>query len=408
VKEESPVPSAIRKRLAQLPLLPHQILVGGVRPLSVYVREGQDVLRPSVVLWLDEHTGLVRGHRLFVPENTVVGAINEAVLGLCDALVGPTTSRQAGDRAASEFVDRPGLPGLIRVDDAGLAQGVERLLGPLGVRVEAADALPLLDEAAASLDTHLGGDPNASPPKPFSWSIDRSLLSPLYTAAMAFGKRAPWEYLDDMPPIAVTLGDDGPQRNRPVLYGCVLGAAGMVEGIAFYYSLRQVEKAVATGEILGIEEADMDAAAAALVDELRQGGFPVDDVPPEVLRDAVAQLVVQAQAGATQELQDALALYFEDVREADPTYLEWMKRQGLTVPARGNVPMFWRIRRRGDPRPPNEREVRALTLALEATNGFLSRHRRELARDVFPYEPLVAAIPTPTGREIQVQWPGDE
>jgi hypothetical protein len=127
-----------------------------------------------------------------------------------------------------------------------------------------------------------------------------------------------------------------------------------------------------------------------------------------VLRDAVAQLVVQAQAGATQELQDALALYFEDVREADPTYLEWMKRQGLTVPARGNVPMFWRIRRRGDPRPPNEREVRALTLALEATNGFLSRHRRELARDIFPYEPLVAAIPTPTGREIQVQWPGDE
>ena len=192
--------------------------------------------------------------------------------------------------APSATAGEPGLPTSVRVDDAALADRVRALLDPLDVPTELVSSLPLLDEAVASLDAHLGGGPDAVPPQPFAWDVDAALLPPLYEATAAYARRAPWEYMADHPPLRVALGSDGPQGNVRSLYGCILGAAGMVQGIAFYYSLAAMDRAMDRGEaMLATDELIDSDLMDEVISELRRSGAPVDQIPPEVLGMAVAQ-----------------------------------------------------------------------------------------------------------------------
>jgi len=392
-------------RLARLPRRPELRIEGGIRPLSVYVREGDTVVRPAVALWLESQMGLVRSHRVLIPQASPDNGLTDAVDALAAALASPSAS-------AGGPLGQPGLPASVRVDDAALADRVRALLDPLDVPTELVSSLPLVDEAAASLDAHLGGQPDAPPPQPFTWDIDPALLPALYEAAAAYARRAPWEYMADNPPIGVGLASDGPQRNVRTLYACILGAAGMVQGIAFYYSLAGLDRAVDTGDVLfaadELLDAEVDSAMSGLIGELRRSGAPVDQIPPDVLRAAVTELASDMEAEEEPLRENALAMTFDTAEESDPMYLEWLQERDLSLASRNAVPSFVRTRRNGEPRLPTDREVRALTLALQAVNGFLSRFRRRLATPFVSLDPLVTEVKVPTGQSLEVRWPGDE
>jgi hypothetical protein len=186
----------------------------------------------------------------------------------------------------------------------------------------------------------------------------------------------------------------------------------MVQGIAFYYSLAGLDRAVDTGNVLfaadELLDAEVDSAMNGLIAELRRSGAPVDQIPPDMLRAAVTELAAEMEAEEEPPRENALAMYFDTAEESDPTYLEWLQERDLSLASRNAVPSFVRTRRNGEPRLPTDREMRALTLALQAVNGFLSRFRRRLATPFVSFEPLVSEVKVPTGQSLEVRWPGDE
>jgi hypothetical protein len=187
----------------------------------------------------------------------------------------------------------------------------------------------------------------------------------------------------------------------------------MVQGIAFYYSLAAMDRAMDTGDAMLLTDELLDAGVdSAMIDELflelRRSGAPVDQIPPEVLGMAVAELAGQMEAEAGPPMENAVVAFFDTAEDSDPTYLEWLRERDLPLASRNAVPSFLRTRRNGEPRLPTDREVRALTLALQAVNGFLTRFRRRLATPFVSFEPLVTEVKVPTGQSIEVRWPGDE
>ena len=394
---DQPAAGDTHRRLAGLERQDDFVVEGGIRPLSVHVLDDGHEVQPAVALWLDARTGLARSYRMFIPESETDGGLSQAITGLVDALSNPLNTSSS----------QPALPSRIRVDDPVLAEAVRALLEPSAVEVESVSTLPLMDEALASLESYLE-EVNRS--QPFVWDVDPAVLLPLYQAAAGYARRAPWDYMNDNPPFAVTLGDAGPQRNVRTLYGCVLGSARMVRGIAFYYSRAAVERAMETGGALLDSDQTLEemlgASTDEIVTELRRHGLPVDDLPPEALRAALSDMAAMVEAAGGVQLEDALVVDFESTEEDDPTYLEWLQERKLAIASRDLLPTFTRTRRRGEPSLPTEREARALTLALEAVNGFLSRFRRRLATPFVTWEPLVTEVKVSDGRQVKVRWPG--
>jgi hypothetical protein len=394
------VPSAeeiARSRLARLPRQPNLVLQGGLRGLSTTIREGDQIIQPGVALWVDATTGAVRNHTLLtapVDSYDEVEAVTEA---LVEALETPMIT-SGGE---------PALPGRIVVDSPVLAEALRSFLQPLRVKVESAQLLPEFEEVFDRLNSYVGEQH-----QPFGWDVSPSLVQPLFRAAAAFNRHAPWRYMDDYPPVAVALGKDGPQGNAKTLYGCVLGARAEVFGIAFYFSRAGLVRTMrAADELLG-DEAIFDAVRAELLSELEREGVPVDDLPPALL-DASAEALLSEQftPEVPLPLENSLAVYFDPADETEPSYLAWIEERRLPLPASGDIPAFFRTSRGDEVRLPEEREVRAMTLALEATTGFLREHRRRIERlmksPFLPEDVLSATVRVSGDREIEVTWPGD-
>jgi hypothetical protein len=84
---------------------------------------------------------------------------------------------------------------------------------------------------------------------------------------------------------------------------------------------------------------------------------------------------------------NALVFFLEDRDESDPTYLEWLAAHELKY-TRHIVPFFLRTAPGSTPRQPNEREVRALTLAIEALAQFFKAYERVLHGPFLPMQGL--------------------
>lgn len=391
-----------RSHRDDLPRLPDLTIVGGKRPVGIWVREGGQTVRPQVAIWLDPETGFIRATNVIGPADSADGGLNEALDALETAFTGPFLTppnpppgpgakRRRGNQPTPPPAIQPGLPARVIVNDPALAEAARARLAPRGVPVECVDSLPAFDEAYQSLAQALGADDSAGPPEPFSWAIDPAPLPALYQAATDYARRKAWEYLPDYPPIVVTLGEHGPEPGVDTLYACVMGGGGIVEGLACYYSLDALARALQAGATLPENDELLDAAIA----ELRQAGVPVDDVPPEALRDLIAGfLPALAEDGADLEeaglrtVQDSLVLLLSERDESDPTYLEWLAERKLKVDARRGVPSFVRTFPGGDTRAPNEREAVALTLAIEAVNQFAAAHKRVLSGSLLPLQAL--------------------
>ncbi len=274
-------------RLTQLPRLPDMILEGGLRTLPLYVRDGAETFQPHMALWVDAARGFIRGTEMIAGSRA--DGIDQTLQALLDAIGDPVPApseevvegllalRDSSQRPAllSRQGPQAGLPASVRVDDPALAEAARTLLAPLDITVDYVDHLPAVDSAFAAMAASLGADSSAGPLQPFAWTIDTTLLPPLFKAAAGYARRAPWTYMPDYPPLAVFLGDEGPQDDVPTLYTCILGGGGEVIGVALYYSLDAVRQAA----LQGVDLVEHDGELEAAVDLLQQAGGPLAELP---------------------------------------------------------------------------------------------------------------------------------
>jgi hypothetical protein len=277
------------------------------------------------------------------------------------------------------------------------------------VAIEYTEELPVFEAAFQDMSRALGAnpDPNAPAPEPFSWQIDPAVLPPLYAAAARYARRAPWEYMPDHPPLAVTLGDNGPQPGVETLYASVMGGGGQVVGIAFYYSLddfRQVVRRGAEMEPVEYDDEQIDEA----ITMLQQAGAPVEGLAPDELREAVSaflDMTMQDEGAAPEIRENSLVFFLEERDESDPTYVEWLKERGLKF-TRENVPFFLKTVPGETPRPPDEREVRALASAIDAIARFFKQFGRQIATGMIPLAGYaLTEVSTDTGTVREVRFP---
>ncbi|HVA89216.1 MAG TPA: plasmid pRiA4b ORF-3 family protein [Chloroflexota bacterium] len=390
-----------------LPRVKGLVIEGGLRPLGILLQDGPDTFQPSLILWLEVETGLVRATDQVNPLESVDGGISETLDALAAALTGPfpgfPATAEAAPRSSRSHaksqppipVPRAGLPELVRVGDAGLAAAARTMLAPLGVPVEQVAETPGFDEVFASFSEMMGANPDGSLPGPFDWAIDTALVGPLFAAAAGYAKRKPWKYLPDHPPIAVSLGDAGPEPGVNTVYASILGAGGEVFGVCLYYTLAGLRLHMRQGALMQAEGPQIDAA----IDELRQMGLAPDDVPPAALRDIMSGFLESDFNDATEPLGvDSLICSFSPVDQCEPTYLEWLAAHGVPIPKRGMIPMLFRNAADEDePRDLSDAETRAFTLAFTALNGFLDRYGKVLQSPLWPATPLEHAMQVTAG-----------
>lgn len=424
---KAPKRTGTQASLAQLATLPRRselVIVGGKRPLGLYIRENKQAVQPQVALWVEADIGFVRAVQLINPSESSDDGITESLQLLVEALARPVATPTTIPLPSPE----PGLPARIVVNDPALAEAARHLLAPLDIPIEYAEHLPDFEDAFRGLSAAMGAkmDGGEGPPEPFEWEIAEDLLPPLYKAAASYWRRSPWRYMGSDLPIAIELGSHGPQPDVETLYAVVLGNAGEVFGTVFYYSLEAFERTLQHGEARmereAAEEATGEQARKAdtelddLIEMMRQAGAPVDEVPPEALRDMLASMMKaqglsledeEASGPADEEeyleaIEDCLLLYIDPEEDSDPTYLEWLADHKLKYPSRGAVPSFHRLVAHSGPVRPDEREVRALTQAIEALNQFFSAHRT-----LFDYPGMVVYPMMMAGRLTYTAYVGE-
>ncbi len=375
--------------LKNLPHRPGQVLVGGMRTVDVFIREGKEYFKPKLALWLDQSWGMVLNSEIIMPSQSLDGGITEALAGLFQAIIGPYTLPPIPSPLGNPSFPQPGLPERIVVTDQALAQAITRLFAPLNIPVEYwAGPIEVLEEAFRGVSQAMGADPEAQPPEPFEWFLETERDLPfLYKAAASFWRRKPWEYVTSDFPFRVELGSkNGPDPKTPRLYPVVLGNAGMVIGIAFYFSLADFRTVVRLGE----EQSDRDAMIGEGKVMLPHTGRSIDNLLPLIQERVVIEELgpelglsklnrKQKQKQKREKMVESLVVFFDAVEQSDPEYLDWMKKRGFKYPSREAVPSFHRITpgqegRVGDGRRSlNSREVRAVGLAFDALNQFFSR-----------------------------------
>jgi hypothetical protein len=339
--------------------------------------------------------------RIINPEKETDGGTAQALDALVLACTGPfELLGVAGPIQQGAAAQEPGLPTRVRVNDAGLAEAARKIFEPLHVPVEYAAELPAFDAVFQSMSDFVGAGEESD--EAFEWDVDVELADRLVKAAAGFRKRAPWNYMPDHPPLAIQLGELGPEPGVETVYASILGLAGMVEGMACYYSIEDFRGAMQQGADVPGDTAEIDA----MIETLRRAGAPVDSIPAEMVREVVGGLIAQAEQGsdeASMVKQNSLALLFSSAREADPTYLEWLDQRGIKHPKQAGIPQFVRTTAEGEVRWPNSREARALALALKAATQFFGGVGRMMRGPFLPLLPLVEQARVSDGdREVAV------
>jgi hypothetical protein len=385
------------------------VIEGGIRTLDAMVDEPSGPYQPEIALWVDASSGMVVATELLDPRESPEHRLQTAAAALVATLKQPPgRSARRADGARPERTNagvilfHTGAPARVLVNDAALAAAVREALGQTDVPVEVRASLPTLEEAFASISESLS--------TPVSWMADERLLPPLFEAATAFERAAPWEYMSDYPPLAVELGDAGPEDGVDALYISILGAAGEVYGAACYYDSDGLRQHLREGMGAAVDDSEIDAA----LEELRRTGAPpVDAVPPEMLRTLVGgllsradQVAQQAGVGGQEDESfalpgtavDAIVFSLTPVEETDPRYVQWLAEHGFRRKT-GLIPTFFRSKEDGETRDLNDRETRAMTGVLQALNTFFTRHQTTLQEELPPEEPLTLAARIGAGNQ---------
>ena len=205
-----------------------------------------------MAIWLEAGSEYIRAAQVLAPTATAEERLTQALETLVAALAHPMP-------VPTPPAAQPGLPARVVVNDAALAEAARDLLAPLGIPVEYVADIPAFEEAFRSMSAAVGARDDG-PPEPFTWEVDEAVLPPLYAAAAGYWRRAPWEYLGSDLPISIELGRYGPQAGVDTLHAVVLGNAGEVFGVAFYYSLEGFERTLRQG----LADSEQDGAASRM------------------------------------------------------------------------------------------------------------------------------------------------
>lgn len=371
---------AEKDRLAALPRDPRATLHGTLR--TVEINTLPDEISPSITLWLDGE-GQVRASQMIEPATDDEEQVRVAMQTLVGALIG---ADDTGDEAPGLPAQPLGvLPARIETDTPELLRPLRAMLQPLAIPVQLVEELPAVDAAATELSEFLAGA-FETPPQPFEWQIESALLPPLFRAAKALYELAPWFQMPDHPPIMLELGEHGPEPDVPTLFASVLGGAGMVRGVAFYFSAEDMHHAMEAGARLEDEdeeeedEREVEEDLQSLLANIERMADDQQLTPRDLGKLLGSAMAKAGETADDLETEDSLVVYFDDHDEANPSYLEWLKKHHVSVHPDDSVPTFWRVAPGGQARSPNEREVRALTLALRALNPFFKRLPETIAQ----------------------------
>lgn len=392
-------PKTNAKNLAKLPRLANFVLQGNHRVIDIEIPDEtnpQNLIKPVAALWMDSD-GMVRSANLTTSDLTPDNGVTEAAQSLVTALAGPFSNPEI----------KPGLPEKVQVGNEKLAVAVRKILEPLSVPVEVVDELPYIEAAFDGLvaQTKSLVEKNAELTKPFEWDISAEMIGPLYRAADTFTKLAPWQYMTD-DPIAIYLGDNGPQPEVKTIYAAVIGAAGMLYGLSFYNSLSEFFAVANSGfeqeEKRLAELDDIDIEAERI--RLQQLGIPVKQMSDEELLDMVSHLQMITDE-PEEETGNNLALWLEPWDNVDQTYLDWLQSHKLKYTKRQLIPEFKQIISLKDWEQPNEREIKALLISIEGLNKFFQKNLSYLKQGLYPAGGLELETETSVGGTVKVKFP---
>jgi len=387
--------------LQSLPRHPKLELEGAIRPLKLFTVNGGRYEQPAIALWVEAGTGRICSLDIVTGKNGRVGDIAEAIDGLVFGLSDPRDAVIHGKTVEVE----PGLPQRVVVDDASLAEATRAVLDRFNIPVHVSKDLPALDSTYSIVNAIMGGDHEVELPPPFSWDIDPALPLPLFQTIARYAELAPWKYLHDQPPMAISLGENGPRDDIETLYGCVVGSLGDSHAITFFYTLADTHRAVDEDEELGTSDEDLEAIIAEM------GAIGIGNLDVERDDALEAARAVAVDRGLRPEPSwewESLTCFLSNLENSHPSYLTWMQERALPVASDRDIPRLVRTGEPGGPREVDDREARAFLAALQAVNGLLEGFRWRIVPYVVPSEPLVARVPTPslgTDRLVEVRWP---
>lgn len=239
---------------------PDREWVGGRYVLPHEIREGDMLLKPEAVLWLE------------LPRGVIVG------LKINDSSEPASFAQSLEDAMKNPGEGSPRKPSRIRVSDRHLA---EELRGTNGLDVPVVVApVPELDEAFADLERAMT---EALPPASYldGGKIPPEILGGFFSAASILFKMAPWQRMFDSEILRVDI----PRLDIEGACLSVIGAAGESFGILLFRSLESFE-AFAIGATPLISDAAFRAPRGSGEPAMRSLSFDRKrDLPPSMLRE---------------------------------------------------------------------------------------------------------------------------
>ena len=215
-------------------------------------------------------------------------------------------------------------PKVIYLDDPDYVTALAPQLAALEVRCEHRCRLPIIQEASASMETHMHKEepvpglvkiPQVTPP----------LIGHLFELAAGFYRDSPWQWLNDNHPMEIRY----PPENKP-RYAVVMGSGGEVFGLAVYDTL--------------------------------------DDLRTMYRDDLSTQQMTSMTTWSVLFFEEATAMSFDD--------LDAMIEYGWQVAAEDAYPVFGRSTRSMEMAPPGRSDLLWMEGALAAILAYLPQCKR--------------------------------
>ena len=208
------------ERLKKIPVYQNITWQGGfVRAPGWVTGEPRKPYRPWMFIWLTLPEKFAHHSKVVLPEEKHLDLALESLVDfVCNT-----------DLAGH-------LPGKIEVRDSDLADYLEKVLAPLGIKVMQRERLVslerLMEEMAESLSDSL---PVPGPLR--TKGVTMELMRAFAAAACEFYQAQPWQHLCDEDLILI----ENPIIDRPLRYVAVMGAGGKTFGLSFFDSPQQFE-----------------------------------------------------------------------------------------------------------------------------------------------------------------------
>jgi hypothetical protein len=349
-------------QLKRQPSDPNITFLGGIVPMQVEMQEGERTFQPQIAIWIARHS--------VVPDQPQARAVmlitqpDDAALlnALVEAILPSANPSMA-----------PMMPGRIEVADAAIARSLRNALEGVNVEFGVAQDMTIIETLATTLASDLRRHLTPIPP----WDAPAEVIRDLAAAAANLYRRDPWQIMDDVPPVAITIKRYG----IDTLYLSMTFGNEDTEGLVAYFSQADFQHA---GKI------------AFLLEQLEEAGGEVINLD---LPNADVTLVEEAIRYPEHGLGNAITLFFEPLDDLNEEMVREVRDLRLPMPSKQAVPIFTRVARAGNARRPNADEARALRLALDAFNQFFVRQRERIEDEGWHFGPLTATIQVKDGAE---------